>query len=462
LEYHLRGGILTSITNRREFDSLEVFDADGTAAYWLEFAEDAEGEQYSQELRFNYTPGGRFSGFTGVSFFHEEGSQRIPFGTDEGVFAVCSGFVPGIPCINADGSVNSIFPAPVIYNELFANFGETDTWSIYADGSFAFNDRTNLTVGIRYIDDTKTSGFLATGNPSVLMNGLAPLLPFGNTGGLVVESPELDFDDFTPRALIDYQLDNNTLLYASIAKGRRANVVDVAGIGGAENPTAIVTILPEETVISYDLGIKGALDSGIVYSAGVFYQEYEDFQTSILNQQTGDTTPVNAGSATNIGFEGQLSGQVGENLIYFANMAYLDAKFDNTDSDGNPQLFGGNRFRLQPEWSGSAGATYTMDFDGAGSAYATLLWTFRSDVFFDDDNQPIADLPIAEKDLALYNLRFGYDTADDHWSFSAYVNNLFDKEFIIDAGNTGGIFGTPTFIAGPPRFYGVEVTYRLF
>ena len=36
----------------------------------------------------------------------------------------------------------------------------------------------------------------------------------------------------------------------------------------------------------------------------------------------------------------------------------------------------------------------------------------------------------------------------------------FDEEFIIDAGNTGQAFGIPTFIAGPPRFFGVQFSVR--
>ncbi len=452
---------LTSLTNRREFDSLEVFDADGTPAYWLEFAEDARSEQYSQEFRFNYDNGGPFTAFAGISFFHEDGSQTVPFSTDEGVFAVCSGLAPGIPCVNPDGSTNSIFPVPVIYNDTFANFGENDTWSVYADGTWAVSDRLNLTAGIRFIDDTRVSGFSATGTPAALTGGLAPLLPFGDTGGVRVNSDELDFDAFTPRLLVDYALNDNTLLFASIARGRRTDVVDVVGFGGAANPTPIVTVLPEETVNSFDLGIKGRTGGGIVYGASVFYQEYEDFQTSIIDPSSGDTTPVNAGSATNYGFEGELSGEVGD-FSYFANLAYLNAEFDDRDSNGNPQIFAGNRFRLQPEWSASAGTTYTYELEQAGRLQATLLWTYRSDVFFEDANQPVAGLDIAQKDVPLYNLRLNYASADQRWGITAYVDNVFDQSYVIDAGNTGGVFGTPTFIAGPPRFYGAEFTYRLF
>ena len=35
---------------------------------------------------------------------------------------------------------------------------------------------------------------------------------------------------------------------------------------------------------------------------------------------------------------------------------------------------------------------------------------------------------------------------------------LLDKEYLVDAGNTGGGFGNPTFVAGAPRFVGIELT----
>ena len=456
---------LSSISNRREFDSLEVFDADGTAAYWLEFAEDASGEQYSQEFRFNYDTLGRFSGFGGISYFYEDGEQRILFSTDEGVFAACSGFIDGLPCVNPDGSVNSAFPVPVIYNELFANTGETRSWSAYIDGTYALTDRLNLTAGLRYIRDEKKSGFLATGNPAALFTGTpnegAPLLPFGNTGGQLVESETLDFDDVTPRLLLDFAATDSFLVYASIARGRRADVIDVGGTGGADNPTPIVSVLPAEKIWSYDVGIKGQIGN-IVYDASVYYQEYENFQTSVIDPDSGDTTPVNAGAATNTGFEGSISGRVGDGFSYFANLAYIDAKFDDRDSNGVPQVFAGNRFRLQPEWSASAGGTYRYELAALGNVFATLTGTYRSEVFFEDENAPIAGLDISEDAVTLVNLRAGYEAENARWSISAFASNLLDEEYIIDAGNTGGVFGTPTFIAGPPRMYGFEAVYRFF
>ena len=40
------------------------------------------------------------------------------------------------------------------------------------------------------------------------------------------------------------------------------------------------------------------------------------------------------------------------------------------------------------------------------------------------------------------------------------IDNLFDKEYIKDAGNAGTGLGMPTFIAGEQRFYGVSATLK--
>lgn len=52
---------LNSITAYREFHAFEVFDADGTSLLILSAVEDADGEQFSQELRLTYNDGGAFS-----------------------------------------------------------------------------------------------------------------------------------------------------------------------------------------------------------------------------------------------------------------------------------------------------------------------------------------------------------------------------------------------------------------
>lgn len=69
---------LTSITGLRRFESREIFDADGSELPLIIAAEDAEGNQTSQEFRLAFDDGGPVSGFVGVSYFEEDGSQSSP------------------------------------------------------------------------------------------------------------------------------------------------------------------------------------------------------------------------------------------------------------------------------------------------------------------------------------------------------------------------------------------------
>jgi outer membrane receptor protein involved in Fe transport len=52
--------------------------------------------------------------------------------------------------------------------------------------------------------------------------------------------------------------------------------------------------------------------------------------------------------------------------------------------------------------------------------------------------------------------KLGIAGSDNSWRLSVFAGNLFDDDYLVDAGNTGGSFGNPTFVAGPPRFLGVE------
>ncbi|TVS16806.1 MAG: TonB-dependent receptor [Gammaproteobacteria bacterium] len=459
---------VTSISNYREFDSLEVFDADGTAALWLEFAEDASGDQWSQEVRFNYDAGGDVTGFFGATWFNEDGQQRVPFITDEGVFAACLGFAPGLPCFAPDGSVNSILPAQVLHVDEFANTGETSALSAYADASWQFTPRWRATVGGRYVRERKRSGFTSAGTPSLIAPGNQPLLSLfglGNTGGVLVESERETFTDFSPRFVLDFLATDEMRLFASVSKGRRSEVINVGGVPGpAPSTVAIVDILPAEKIWSYELGMKTELlERRLQFDAGVFYQDYENFQTSVFDN-AGQLVSVNAGTATNRGVEAAMRAIITPNLDVFANVGYIDAKFDDTDKDGNPALFAGNRFRLQPEWSTAAGVRWNQPIASGMEWFGSLAWSYRSSVFFEEDNAPVAGVDIREDSVHLVDLRVGLTGAAGQlgaWTVTGYASNLLNKNYLIDAGNTGAAFGTPTLIAGAPRFYGLELKFDL-
>ena len=180
----------TAIVGHRSFDSNEVFDADGTQAWYLEFAEDARGQQTSAEARVNYD-GGKLRGFAGFNFFHETGSQRVPFSTEEGTYLQCAArLIPGLACINAAGVVTAAQATALLtrgaatvlpYTSTFKNSAIIDTYSLFADATYIPVPALELTAGARVLFERRESGYFAFAPHSVITR--APLLPQVDTAG---------------------------------------------------------------------------------------------------------------------------------------------------------------------------------------------------------------------------------------------------------------------------------------
>ncbi|QMW22296.1 TonB-dependent receptor [Sandaracinobacteroides saxicola] len=444
---------VTSITGWRRFDSLEVFDADGSPAWFLEFAEDARGRQLSHETRVNYD-GDRIRGFVGANIFHETGSQRVPFSTEEGTYLQCAArLIPGLPCVDAGGTVRANAATALLtrgaatvlpYSSEFRNEGDITTGGIFADITVLPTPRLELTAGARLLWERRTSGYFARQPNSVITR--APLLPIVDTGGATFTARDTS-DAFLPRFNALFRATDRINFYATISKGRRSPIVQLASAPG---PVPARTNIPAETVWNYEGGVKAGFGA-ISGSLGIFHQTYDNFQVQI--SEGGRVVTRNAGSAKNTGVEAELNARPIPQLLLFGNVGYIDAKIDNIPQNG---IFAGQRFRLQPKWQAAAGATLTLGLTETIDFVATPTVTHRSSLFFELPNRP----NIAQGPVTLVNLRAGVQASDGRWQLTAFANNLTDKEYLLDAGNTGGAFGTPTFIRGLPRLYGLEATVR--
>ncbi len=458
---------LSTITGWRDFHSVEEFDADGSQLFALEFAEDAEGKQASQEFRFDFDAGGSFRGFTGVSLFHEDGSQRVPFSTNERSFITLPVFGLGIPPVLPDGTPNTlvtglpvapgvVLPLKPFHQEQYTNFGTTTALEVFADGTWSLTDRLDLTLGLRGTYEDVKAGYQADffGVPSALgLLGLGgttnnPNILFLPTDGRLESSDT--FTSAVGRAVAAYRFSDTLNGYVSAARGRRPDVISVDAFG--------TELIDAELVNSYELGIKGALfDERLLYDIAAYYYDYSNFQTTVQDPDTTLFVPANGGNAHASGAEISLIYQVIEQFGAFFNYGYSDARFNAVDDDGNAQRLAGNRFRLNPEHSASAGVDFTLPMGSAAAFYLRPSWSWRSQVFFEDQNTP----GIEQAGYALYSVRAGVRFGQDQrWDLSAWVDNATDKQYLIDAGNTGRLFGTPTFIPGNPRLYGVRLSGR--
>jgi iron complex outermembrane receptor protein len=469
---------LSSITGWRDFDSREEFDADGSQVSVLEFAEDAEGRQFSQELRLNYDGGGRFRGFGGLSWFDERGSQRVPFATDERSFyallspvlnGATGGQLPIAPLLNPDGTPNlsnvppglpglapglpAFIALKPLHREEYANFGAVEALELFADGTWQLSERLELSLGLRATREEVENGYEALyfGQPSALGQLLpspaAPSYPnvlFRPTQGRIQASEE--FDSVVGRAVLGYRFSETLNTYASVARGRRPDVLQVDGDGVEE--------IPAEIVLSYEIGAKGELADGrFLYDLALFHYDYSDFQAQVQNPNPPPFfITTNAGNASATGFEATFSQRFTDTLGGFLNIGWVDASFDNTDDAGNPQALAGKRFRLTPEYTAAIGLDWQLPLADGGALYLRPNYSWRSQVFFEDANQP----GIEQGAYGLFNLTAGW-RINPHLELQAYGQNLADEEYLIDAGNTGQLFGIPSFVPGNPRTYGLRL-----
>lgn len=455
---------LTSITGARSFESVEVFDPDGFGLPLLIFAEDAEGDQFSQEVRLNYDAGGAFRGFAGVSYLKEDGRQNVPLTYDErAVQALLGGLLvpPDAPPVDALPDFNLAFflatgqvlPLKPIHNEFYANTGQTESLDLFADGTFAVSDRLELTAGLRWTEDEKTTG-IEVGNlngPSnltfggIFVTAATPAAPTATGVGRLTESDT--FDGVTWRLAARYELSDQWNVFANHARGRRPEVITASTTNASER----FGTLPAEEVDSYEIGAKGLILGGdLALDASVFYYDYTNFQTSIVDDN-GVIVPLNAGNATSYGIETQANWLVSDKLSVVASYGYNRARFED-EVNGQPQQFGGNKLRLSPDHTASLSGRFLVD-TAFGELRLVPSYTWQSEVFFDNTEREL----ISERAYGLLNLNADLDVGDG-FLLSTYVSNALDEEYIIDAGNTGDAFGIPTFIAGSPRFYGFRAT----
>lgn len=484
---------LTSISAYRFFDSYEDFDGDGTRAPVLSLTEEAIGTQISQELRLNYTGQQGFSGFGGVNFFWEDVLQATPLETDErSLFALFNPFVraniennptlseeqkalildavPPIPLINAEGMPTLVptlpdlpsllgplagFPLNPQHRESQTNFGKNYALEIFADGTYALNEKIDVTLGIRATYENIT-GAIET-EDSETFGGLSFVLGnfpnniFPPSDGRIAHTET--FFSAVGRLAAEYRISEALNLFATISRGRRPNVVQVLGTE--------VSVLNDEIVWSYEIGSKLlSRESRLQWDVNAYYYDYRDFQTLVarLTEEQGLVFENrDVGNATALGAETSLQWVMARPIQFFANYGFIHARFDDFDVDGNEQAQAGNTFRLTPRHSGSAGLNLEIPWSGIGKFFLRPTCNFRSRVFFEEDNRP----ELSQDAYALLNVRGGFRSLNERYELALYANNLTATQYIIDAGNIGDAFGIPTFIPGPPRLFGVQLQVSL-
>ena len=147
----------------------------------------------------------------------------------------------------------------------------------FMDGTWRPMERLELTAGVRYTREEITSGYMASnGSPPTLgfiVNNI-PGYPYLPTNGQ--RSASEDSSAWDGRAIARYEFSKTLNTFFSVSRGHRPRSLLV--------DSTTTTSLQEETVMNYELGLKGSLAKGqLQWSAAAFHYDYEHFQTTVLS-----------------------------------------------------------------------------------------------------------------------------------------------------------------------------------
>ncbi|MFT4941387.1 MAG: iron complex outermembrane receptor protein [Paraglaciecola sp.] len=428
----------------------EGFDADGSGLRIQDAYFENNAKLKGASARLVYDNASSFAGFVGASVSKDDSILPYFVMVDpsiRGTFdAVLAGLETSYPNIPLDQNVSTDLPLAQIEalraqlaRSLFTEDGtpvsivglpesmtlgpyvfeaSLDIRSLVAEGSYDITDKINVTAGVRYIDETRY------------------------TRNYEVFEGERDFTATLPRLALTYHLTDNLNTYFNYAKGRRSPVVTPGADG--------VSVTKPEIVDSFDLGAKYQAGN-VSFTAAVFTYQYKDYQQSYTDPQTLQSFTITVGDSTMTGLEATLGYMPSSTLSMTASMGMLDAKFAKNTADGAEFQYGGNRFRLAPELSGAFNLNkiYTV---GDWEINADWLMSYQSEVFFESSNYP----GLSQDGYWLVDASLKFKQPNSSYAFEIYADNLFDEEYLIDAGNTGGGLGIPTFVAGMPLILGAR------
>ena len=423
---------------------------------------------------------------------------------------------------------------------------ETESYAAYAQVSYKITEKLKLTGGIRYTEDKKDFAFAnaaailpTAGTPPVpqgtaitLSTGPIPDGAFGVRGAptnctftsfppprtgfqclaantTVLTGATYDtakFSKTTYRVGLDYQVSDDSLLYASASSGFRSG-----GFNSGQGPAALQPTFQPETVTAFEVGSKNRfLDNTLQLNGALFYNRYSGLQEQRQVPQGATTLSIieNSGKARAYGGELEMIWKPSRALEIGGNVAYLNAKYTRynqvplpfgtsiivtdasvmaptlvngvqiagigqrrvfapgfncglipgTGGAGQPMpAFGcdltGNRIPHSPEVTGSLYAQYEIDLGDLGSLTPYAIVSYSGSFF----GQPVNSILDKQKSFTKLDLRLTWDY-NDKISIQAFVNNVTDKQTATRFVYGGG--GALQASYAPPRLWGVRASLK--
>ncbi|WP_120716429.1 TonB-dependent receptor [Tsuneonella amylolytica] len=329
-----------------------------------------EGESYSAEAIVSSDFDGPFNFLVGAIYANSKATN-----VDYFVNAFAIDYVSGIlgTFTALGGGLPPSYLATSYYRNATTEF-ELKSYGVFGEVYFDISDRLKLTGGLRYNNDKKSltaRNTLASFLNPFSNDGDPFASPFvgsydadpGTAGNQLFQTRSVGFDAITGRAVIDYQITPNNLVYASYSRGYKS--------GGINPPLAPIFAVPDsfgnESVDAFEIGTKNTLGNGAVQlNATAFYYKYKSLQLSRIIARTSVNDTIDA----NIyGVELESIIRPTDNWLINFSLSFLDTKVAGDQFFSNPRDPGGGdpNAVIIKDITNGANCAVTSTLGGAGA-----------------------------------------------------------------------------------------------
>lgn len=370
---------------------------------------------------------------------------------------------------------------------------------------FNVTDKLSVTLGARYVKETKDGSFdqISANSPAcqAIANGIlngnftntglgalgGPALaltcfPFTTsvnltvpgTGGTVLASNFLPLprefartfkdDELTYTAQLGYKPTETSLVYASFSHGFKSggfNLDSTAAAGGADPR------FQSEKVDAYEVGGKFTFGR-INVNLAAFHMNLSDFQ--VLEFTGVQFVTFNVDKAKSTGVELEVFGRIAPHLTGNFAVTYADSRYPDdcvtqayktANPTATPTLLCGAPLTNAPKWAGVAGLTWDGPLSDGGpnllvnvnAQYSDRRRTSTAPI---DGTRALLPLDYQESYVKL-NARIGLSTPDDRIGVELWATNLTDEHTRAITYNTPLRPADRGSFMDEPRMYGITV-----
>ncbi|SCW81123.1 iron complex outermembrane recepter protein [Sphingobium faniae] len=346
--------------------------------------------------------------------------------------------------------------------------------AVYAQGTFNFTDSLSFTAGLRHTWDQRAQQF---GQYANSLNGAPGNFACATPGALPTAAPEdcfnifrEKFSDYSYTVGFDFKPSRDLLTYVYHRRGYKS---------GGFNSTSLSTDprYAPEILEDVEVGAKYSFNTGLLrgnLNVAYFHAWYAGIQQQLSivvnNQATVITT--NAGKANMDGVEVEGSLQIGERVNLSLAYSHIAASYNKCPADvpvaqltprdcfvDSGMDVTSSKFLSTPKDSLNLTAAYSIPLSDGGKITTFLSYYTRSKTAFAADN--VLNFESFAPGYEVFNGRIDWkNIGGSQLSLGAFVNNIFDKDYVVSGIGLGGLIGTTSYIYGEPRTYGANLRFE--